>query len=126
MKVIAANDITALIITIPMIFYLNKKHKAFWCGLGQMIAALANFLPLLAYMVVPGSYVAKSIESKEEMEFCTRNHDSVTEVGSYSMLSKENINFWNDFIAACACSLYSTMFYCFTMTFFVFLDLNLH
>ena len=80
MKVIAANDITAIFLTIPMIFYLNKKNKAFWCGLGQMIAALANFLPLLAYLVVPGSYVTKTIESKEEIEFCTRNHGSVTEV----------------------------------------------
>ena len=60
-QVIAANDITAVFLTLPLIFYLNKKNKAFWCGLGQLVAALANLLPLVALLLVPGSYVTTDI-----------------------------------------------------------------
>ena len=69
--VIAANDITAVFLTIPMIFYLNKKNKAFWCGLGQLVAALANFLPLLAFLVVPSTYVRTGIVSSRDVELCS-------------------------------------------------------
>ena len=70
-QVIAANDITAVFLTLPLIFYLNKKNKAFWCGLGQMVAALANLLPLLAWLAVPGSYVTSDIMTLgEEAELC--------------------------------------------------------
>ena len=70
-QVIAANDITAVFLTLPLIFYLNKKNKAFWCGLGQMVAALANLLPLLAWLAVPGSYVTSDIMAPgEEAELC--------------------------------------------------------
>ena len=70
-QVIAANDITAVFLTLPLIFYLNKKNKAFWCGLGQLVAALANLLPLLAWLVVPGSYVTTDIMGAEEdVELC--------------------------------------------------------
>ena len=68
---IAANDITAVFLTIPLIFYLNRKNKAFWCGLGQLVAALANFLPLLAFLVVPSRYVKSGITGDEEVELCT-------------------------------------------------------
>ena len=60
-QVLAANDITAVFLTLPLIFYLNKKNKAFWCGLGQLVAALANLLPLVAWLLVPGSYVTTDI-----------------------------------------------------------------
>ena len=69
-QVIAANDITAVFLTLPLIFYLNKKNKAFWCGLGQLIAALANLLPLLAWLVVPSSYVTSDITQGEQVELC--------------------------------------------------------
>ena len=68
---IAANDITAVFLTIPLIFYLNKKNKAFWCGVGQLVAALANFLPLLAFLVVPSTYVKSGITGEEEVELCS-------------------------------------------------------
>ena len=70
-QVIAANDITAVFLTLPLIFYLNKKNKAFWCGLGQLVAALANLLPLVAWLLVPGSYVTTDILSPgAETELC--------------------------------------------------------
>ena len=50
---IAANDITAVFITIPLIFYFNRKNKAYWCGVAQLIAAIANLLPLMAYLLIP-------------------------------------------------------------------------
>ena len=53
LKVIAANDITAVFITIPLIFYFNRKNKAYWCGVAQLIAAIANLLPLMAYLLIP-------------------------------------------------------------------------
>ena len=68
-EVIAANDITAVFLTLPLIFYLNKKNKAFWCGLGQLVAALANLLPVLAWLAVPGSYVSSEIRAGEA-ELC--------------------------------------------------------
>ena len=68
---IAANDITAVFLTIPLIFYLNRKNKAFWCGLGQLVAALANFLPLVAFLIVPSKYVKSAITGQEEVELCT-------------------------------------------------------
>ena len=49
----AGNDITAVLITIPLIFYFNKKNKAFWTGVGQIVSAVANFLPLLAFLLIP-------------------------------------------------------------------------
>ena len=72
---IAANDITAVFLTIPLIFYLNKKNKAFWCGVGQLVAALANFLPLLAFLVVPSTYVKSGITGEEEVELCSTRED---------------------------------------------------
>ena len=69
---IAANDITAVFLTIPLIFYLNRKNKAFWCGVGQLVAGLANFLPLLAFLVVPGSYVKSTITEDEDVELCSK------------------------------------------------------
>ena len=60
-----------MFLTLPLIFYLNKKNKAFWCGLGQLIAALANLLPLLAWLVVPSSYVTTNIINQgEQAELC--------------------------------------------------------
>ena len=69
LQVIAANDITAVFLTLPLIFLLNKRHKAFWCGLGQLVAALANMLPLLAFLLVPCNYVSKIID--DDLELCT-------------------------------------------------------
>merc|ERR1711970_519584 len=76
--VIAANDITAVFLTVPLIFYFNKKNKAFWTGIGQLVAALANFLPLLAYLCIPSSYVDTQIE-KEDVQLCDRNADVADE-----------------------------------------------
>ena len=60
-----------MFLTLPLIFYLNKKNKAFWCGLGQLVAALANLLPLLAWLAVPGSYVTTDIIAQgEQVELC--------------------------------------------------------
>ena len=70
-QVIAANDITAVFLTIPLIFYLNRKNKAFWCGVGQLVAAVANFLPLLAFLLVPSTYVKSGITAEEEVELCS-------------------------------------------------------
>ena len=74
-QVIAANDITAVFLTIPLIFYLNRKNKAFWCGLGQLVAALANFLPLLAFLIVPSRYVKSGITGDEDVELCSSSRD---------------------------------------------------
>ena len=63
-----------MFLTIPLIFYLNKKNKAFWCGLGQMVAALANFLPLLAWLVVASRHVTTQISSSEDVELCRGPH----------------------------------------------------
>ena len=72
---IAANDITAVFLTIPLIFYLNRKNKAFWCGVGQLVAALANFLPLLAFLIVPSTYVKSGITGEEDVELCSNSKD---------------------------------------------------
>ena len=72
---IAANDITAVFLTIPLIFYLNRKNKAFWCGVGQLVAALANFLPLLAFLLVPSTYVKSGITEDEDVELCSTSQD---------------------------------------------------
>ena len=69
---IAANDITAVFLTIPLIFYLNRKNKAFWCGLGQLVAGLANFLPLLAFLIVPSTYVKSTITEDDDVELCSK------------------------------------------------------
>ena len=74
-QVIAANDITAVFLTIPLIFYLNRKNKAFWCGVGQLVAALANFLPLVAFLVVPSTYVRSGITGEQEVELCGTRED---------------------------------------------------
>ena len=63
-----------MFLTIPLIFYLNKKNKAFWCGLGQLVAALANFLPLLAWLVVASTHVTTQITSTEDVELCRGPH----------------------------------------------------
>ena len=76
---IAANDITAVFLTIPLIFYLNKKHKAFWCGVGQLVAALANFLPFLTFLLIPTSYVEKTISDGANADFCVMNRDTETD-----------------------------------------------
>ena len=54
-----------MFLTVPLIFYFNKKNKAFWTGIGQLVAALSNFLPLLAYLCIPSSYVDIQIGERE-------------------------------------------------------------
>ena len=56
-------------LTLPLIFLLNKRNKALWCGLGQLVAALANLLPLLAWLAVPSSYAPTAI-ARDRVELC--------------------------------------------------------
>jgi hypothetical protein len=67
--VIAANDITAIFLIVPLIFYFNRKSKAFWTGIGQLVAELSNLLPLIAYICIPSSYVDMEI-GKKEVRLC--------------------------------------------------------
>ena len=52
-QVFAGNDVTSIIIVLPLVFYFNQRNKAFWTGVGQVTVALAGLLPLLAYLVIP-------------------------------------------------------------------------
>ena len=76
---IAANDITAVFLTVPLIFYFNRKNKAFWTGIGQLVAALSNFLPLIAYICIPSSYVDTEI-GKTEVKLCDSSLEATEEV----------------------------------------------
>ena len=52
-KVFAANDITSIFIVLPLVFFFNRKNKAFWTGIGQVTIAIAGLLPLLAFLAIP-------------------------------------------------------------------------
>ena len=58
-----------MFLTLPLIFLLNKRNKALWCGLGQLVAALANLLPLLAWLAVPTTYAPTAI-ARDRVELC--------------------------------------------------------
>ena len=58
-----------MFLTLPLIFLLNKRNKALWCGLGQLVAALANLLPLLAWLAVPTTYAPTAV-ARDRVELC--------------------------------------------------------
>merc|ERR1712088_80805 len=62
--VFAANDITSILIVLPLVFFFNRKNKAFWTGIGQVTIAIAGLLPLLAFLAIPK--VEQELEQKQE------------------------------------------------------------
>ena len=70
-KVFAANDITSIFIVLPLVFFFNRKNKAFWTGIGQVTIAIAGLLPLLAFLAIPKVEQEQVQEEKEEeVELC--------------------------------------------------------
>ena len=51
-------------IVLPLVFYFNRKNKAFWTGIGQLTIAIAGLLPLLAFLAIPK--VEQELEQKQE------------------------------------------------------------
>ena len=51
-------------IVLPLVFYFNRKNKAFWTGIGQLTIAIAGLLPLLAFLAIPK--VELELEQKQE------------------------------------------------------------
>lgn len=84
--VFAANDITAAIVTLPILIYLRHKNKAVWTGIGQLIGAVANFFPLIAYIIVPrtdtiteeNSNSSRTTDEKENYLFLSSEANSTT------------------------------------------------
>ena len=73
-KVFAANDITSILIVLPLVFYFNRKNKAFWTGIGQVTIAIAGLLPLLAFLTIPEVEQEQVQEEKEEVELCLKEN----------------------------------------------------
>ena len=71
-KVFAANDITSIFIVLPLVFFFNRRNKAFWTGIGQLTIAIAGLLPLLAFLTIPKVEQEQVQEEKEEqgVELC--------------------------------------------------------
>ena len=75
-KVFAANDITSILIVLPLVFFFNRRNKAFWTGIGQLTIAIAGLLPLLAFLAIPKVEQEQEVqEEKEEgVELCLENN----------------------------------------------------
>ena len=61
-------------------WYVCRKNKAYWCGVLQLVAAIANILPLLAFLLVPrtGSSQVQSTKGSQ-VQLCDANRDSKEE-----------------------------------------------
>ena len=84
-KVFAANDITSILIVLPLVFYFNRRNKAFWTGIGQVTIAIAGLLPLLAFLAIPKVEQEQVQEEKEEeVELCLEKNPREVLEGSSS------------------------------------------
>ena len=85
-KVFAANDITSIFIVLPLVFYFNRRNKAFWTGIGQLTIAIAGLLPLLAFLAIPKVEQEQVQEEKKEegMELCLEKNSEETLVEGIS------------------------------------------